>query len=38
MTAGRVNRTVVADKIALIRRLLDEVGTLPPDDLDAFDA
>ena len=36
MTSGRVSRTVVADKVALIRRLLDEVGTLPLDDLDAF--
>ncbi len=36
MTSGRVSRTVVADKVALIRRLLDEAGTLPLDDLDAF--
>ena len=36
MTSGRVSRTVVADKVALIRRLQDEVGTLPLDDLDAF--
>ena len=36
MTSGRVSRTIVADKVALIRRLLDEVATLPLDDLDAF--
>ena len=36
MTLGRVSRTVVADKVALIRRLQDEVATLPLDDLDAF--
>ena len=36
MTPGRVSRTVVADKAALIRHLLDEAGTLPLDDLDAF--
>ncbi len=36
MTSGRVSRTVVADKVALIRRLLDEVGTLPLDNLAAF--
>ena len=36
MTPGGVSRTVVADKAALIRRLLDEAGTLPLDDLDAF--
>ena len=36
MTPGHVSRTVVAEKIALIRRLLDEAGTLPLDDLDAF--
>ena len=36
MTPGRVSRAVVADKVALIHRLLDEAGTLPLDDLDAF--
>lgn len=36
MTPGRVSRTVVADKVALIRRLQDEVATLPLDRLDAF--
>ena len=36
MMSGRISRTVVADKVALIRRLLDEAGTLPLDDLDAF--
>ena len=36
MTAGQVNRAVVADRVALIRRLLDEAGTLPLDDLGDF--
>ena len=36
MTPGRVSRAIVADKVALIRRLLDEAGTLPLDDLDVF--
>ncbi len=36
MTAGRVSRAVVADRVALIRRLLDESGMLPLDDLDDF--
>ena len=36
MTAGRVSRAVVADRVALIRRLLDETGMLPLDDLDDF--
>lgn len=36
MTLGQVSRIVVADKVALIRRLQDEVATLPLDDLDAF--
>jgi uncharacterized protein YutE (UPF0331/DUF86 family) len=36
MTPGRVSRAIVADKAALIRRLLDEAGTLPLDDLDVF--
>ena len=36
MTLGRVSRTIVADKVALIRRFLDEAATLPLDDLDAF--
>ena len=36
MTAGRVSRAVVADRVALIRRLLDEAGTLPLDALDDF--
>ena len=36
MTPGRVNRAVVAERVFLIRRLLDEVGTLPLDDFDAF--
>ncbi len=36
MIAGKVSRAVVADRVALIRRLVDEVGTLPLDDLDDF--
>lgn len=36
MTAGRVSRAVVADRVALIRRLLDETGMLPLDDLGDF--
>ncbi len=36
MTAGRVSRTIVANRVALIRRLLDEAATLPLGDLDAF--
>ena len=38
MTPGSVNRAIVADKTALIRRLLDGVRTLPLDDLDTFTA
>ena len=38
MTPGPVNRAVVADKTALIRRLLDAARTLPLEDLDAFTA
>lgn len=36
MTAGRISRAVVADRVALVRRLLDEAGTLPLDDFDDF--
>ena len=36
MTAGRVSRAVVADRVALIRRLLDETGMLPLHDLGDF--
>ena len=36
MTAGRVSRAVVADRVALIRRLLDETGMLLLEDLDEF--
>ena len=36
MTPGRVNRAVVTERVFLIRRLLDEVGTLPLGDFDAF--
>ena len=36
MTAGRISRAVIADRVALVRRLLDEAGTLPLDDFDDF--
>lgn len=36
MTPGRVSRAVVADRVAIIRRLLDEAGTLPLNDLADF--
>ncbi|MCY4662593.1 MAG: DUF86 domain-containing protein [Acidobacteria bacterium] len=36
MTPGSVKRVVVADKVALIRRLLDGIATLPLDDLRDF--
>lgn len=36
MIPGRVSRAIVADKAALIHRLLDEAGTLPLDGLDVF--
>lgn len=36
MTAGRVSRAVVADRVAIVRRLLDEARTLPLDDYEAF--
>lgn len=36
MTPGRVSRAVVADRVAIIRCLLDEAGTLPLNDLADF--
>lgn len=36
MTTGQVSRAVVADRVALIRRLLHEAGTLPLDRLEEF--
>ena len=36
MTPGSIQRVVVAEKVALIRRLLDGISTLPLDDLDAL--
>lgn len=36
MTPGSISRVVVADKVALIRRLLSAVETLPLDDIDGF--
>ena len=36
MTPGPIRRVVVADKVALIRRLLDGIATLPLDDLHEF--
>jgi uncharacterized protein YutE (UPF0331/DUF86 family) len=36
MTPGSISRVVVADKVALIRRMLDGVRSLPLDSLQAF--
>lgn len=36
MTPGPIKRVVVTDKVALIRRLLDGIATLPLDSLRAF--
>ena len=36
MTPGPIRRVVVADRVALIHRLLDAIATLPLDDLRAF--
>lgn len=36
MTPGPIRRVVVADKVALIHRLLDGIATLPLDDLREF--
>jgi len=36
MSPGSVSRVVVADKVALVRRMLDGIRTLPLDDLSAF--
>ena len=36
MTAGRISRAVVADRVELVRRLLDEARTLPLSALDDF--
>ena len=38
MSPGLVNRLVVADKIALVQRMLDGIGGLPLADLQAFTA
>lgn len=38
MTPGAVNRVVVADKVALVRRMLDGIGTLPLGSLADFTA
>ena len=38
MSPGHVSRIVVADKIALIRRMLQGIGTLPLDSLASFTA
>lgn len=38
MSPGLVNRLVVADKIALVQRMLDGIGSLPLADLQAFTA
>lgn len=36
MTPGRISRSVVADRVELVRRLLHEAGTLPLNTLDDF--
>ena len=36
MTPGPIRRVVVTDRVALIRRLLDGIATLPLDDLGEF--
>lgn len=36
MTPGRISRSVVADRVELVRRLLHEAGTLPLNSLDDF--
>lgn len=38
MSPGLVNRLVVADKIALVQRMLDGIDSLPLADLEAFTA
>ena len=38
MSPGLVNRLVVADKIALVRRMIDGIRSLPLSDLQAFTA
>ena len=38
MSPGSISRAVVADKIAVIWRMLDGIRTLPLDDLAAFTA
>jgi uncharacterized protein YutE (UPF0331/DUF86 family) len=36
MSPGQISRIVVTDKVALVRRMLDGIGTLPLADLAAF--
>jgi uncharacterized protein YutE (UPF0331/DUF86 family) len=36
MSPSRVSRAVVADKIALVRRMLDAIRTLPLEELERF--
>jgi uncharacterized protein YutE (UPF0331/DUF86 family) len=36
MSPGQISRVVVADKVALVRRMLDGIRTLPLADLAAF--
>jgi uncharacterized protein YutE (UPF0331/DUF86 family) len=38
MSPGRISRAIVADKVALVRRMVDAVATLPLADLQAFRA
>jgi uncharacterized protein YutE (UPF0331/DUF86 family) len=38
MSPGRISQVVVTDKVALVRRMLDGIHTLPLSDLAAFTA
>jgi len=38
MTPGRINRVVVTDKIAIVRRMLDGIASLPLESLPSFTA
>jgi uncharacterized protein YutE (UPF0331/DUF86 family) len=38
MTPGKISRIVVADKVAMIRRMLDAIRNLPLESLPAFTA
>ena len=38
MSPGSISRVVVADKVALVRRMLDGIRSLPLDDVNSFTA